>query len=152
MIVYKPPLVIETARSMDTAPRNAPAKEEEADELDVSLVVPCLNEVTTVGAVIEKGLRAIRELGLRGEVVLSDNGSTDGSIEVARNLGARVVHASARGYGNALRYGMSQARGRMIVMADADDTYDFGQIGPFIEKIKLGADVVMGTRLGPGRI
>lgn len=120
--------------------------------LDVSVVIPCLNEAKTIGAVVEKALRSIRRLGLRGEVVVSDNGSTDGSTEIAEKLGARVVHAPERGYGAALRYGMSAARGWMLIMGDADDTYDFAEIDPFVVAMQQGAEIVMGTRLPPGRI
>jgi glycosyltransferase involved in cell wall biosynthesis len=120
--------------------------------LDLSIVVPCLNEAGTVGTVVEKGLRAMNRLGIQGEVVVSDNGSDDGSIELAQRLGARVVHAPMRGYGNALRHGMTMARGRMIIMGDADDTYDFDEIEPFVRALQGGADLVMGTRLPPGRM
>jgi glycosyltransferase involved in cell wall biosynthesis len=124
----------------------------DADELDLTIVIPCLNEAATLPAVVEKGLSAIRRLGLRGEVLVSDNGSTDGSPQLAERLGARVVHAPARGYGNALRYGMANARGRWLIMGDADDTYHFGEIDPFIAELRAGADFVMGTRLPPGRM
>ncbi len=131
-----------TARS-DMTPTN---------HLDVSVVIPCLNEVKTLGTVIEKAQRAFVTLGLEGEIVVADNGSTDGSIEVATGLGARVVKVPERGYGNALRHGMAAARGRLLVMGDADDTYDFGELGRFVEAFDGGADFVMGTRLPPGRI
>jgi glycosyltransferase involved in cell wall biosynthesis len=120
--------------------------------LDVSIVIPCLNEAKTIGTVIEKALRGIERLGIRGEVLVSDNGSSDGSVELARRVGARVVHAPERGYGNALRFGMSAASGRMLIMADADDTYDLGEIERFVQAMQDGADLVMGTRLPPGRI
>ncbi len=130
----------------------AAADDKEAAVLDLSIVIPCLNEAKTLGACIEKGLRAIDRLGIRGEVEVSDNGSTDGSIEMAEQFGARVVHAPTRGYGNALRYGMRMARGRMLVIGDADDTYNFEEIAPFVERMQAGADLVMGTRLPPGRM
>jgi hypothetical protein len=119
---------------------------------DVSVVIPCLDEARTLGAVIAKAQRAFRELGIVGEVVVADNGSTDGSIEIATSAGARVVHVPVRGYGNALRHGMREARGRFLVMGDADDTYDFGELGRFVERFEAGADFVMGTRLPPGVI
>jgi glycosyltransferase involved in cell wall biosynthesis len=141
---------------MATAPQitTVPSRDESAapGELEVSVVIPCLDEATTLGACIEKAQAALRALGVSGEVVVSDNGSNDGSVELATALGARVVHAPARGYGNALRYGMSHARGRMLVMGDADDTYDFLEIGGFVARLRDGADLVMGTRLPPGRI
>lgn len=120
-------------------------------ELDVTLLVPCLNEAKTLTAVVEKGLRSLARLGLRGEVLVSDNGSTDGSIELAQQHGARVTHATTRGYG-ALCNGIRAARGHFIVMGDADDTYNFEEIDPFIDRLRDGADLVMGTRLPPGTI
>lgn len=120
--------------------------------LDVSIVIPCLNEAKTLAAVVEKGLAAFERLGVRGEIVVADNGSTDGSIEIAERLGARVVHVAERGYGNALRHGMSAGRGKLLVMGDADDTYDFGEIDRFLAAYEKGAELVMGTRLPPGTI
>ncbi len=101
---------------------------------------------------IEKGKRAFERFGVDSEVVVADNGSSDGSIEIATRLGARVVHVAERGYGNALRHGMRAASGRLLVVGDADDTYDFGEIGRFIERFEAGADFIMGTRLPPGTI
>ncbi len=135
---------------MAREPRAATTPED--DELDVSVVIPCLNEAGTLPAVIAKAQAAIARLGVRGEVVVSDNGSTDGSVALATQLGARVVHAPERGYGNALRHGMAQARGRVLITGDADDTYDFGEIGRFLEHTDAGAEMVMGTRLPPGTI
>jgi glycosyltransferase involved in cell wall biosynthesis len=119
---------------------------------EVSIVIPCLNEVKTLGAVIEKGLGALAGLGLEGEVLVADNGSTDGSVALAERLGARVVPVAARGYGNALRHGMRAARGRLLVMGDADDTYDFGELERFVARWREGSEFVMGTRLPPGTI
>lgn len=118
----------------------------------VSIVIPCLNEAKTLASVIEKGTNAFRNLGIHGEIVVADNGSTDGSVEIATRLGARVVHVPERGYGNALRYGMRAANGKLVVMGDADDTYDFGEIGRFVDAYERGAEFVMGTRLPPGTI
>jgi glycosyltransferase involved in cell wall biosynthesis len=122
------------------------------DRPDVSVVIPCLDEIQTLGAVIEKARAAFDRLGIRGEVLVADNGSTDGSIALAERLGARVVHVAARGYGNALRQGMSAAGGRLLIMGDADDTYDFGEMDRFLEQYRAGAQFVMGTRLPPGTI
>jgi glycosyltransferase involved in cell wall biosynthesis len=122
------------------------------DELELSVVIPCLNEARTLQACIEKALDAIGRLGISGEVVVADNGSTDGSQEIATACGARVVPVPARGYGNALRYGIAAAKGHWIVFADADDTYDFGQLDRFVAALAGGADFVMGTRLPPGEI
>ncbi|HTP26167.1 MAG TPA: glycosyltransferase family 2 protein [Anaeromyxobacteraceae bacterium] len=118
----------------------------------VSVVVPCLNEVKTLGAVIEKCLKAFSQLGIVGEVIVADNGSTDGSIALAERLGARVVKVPERGYGNALRHGMRAGHGRLLIMGDADDTYDFGEMGRFVDGFEHGADFIMGTRLPPGTI
>ncbi len=120
--------------------------------LDLTILMPCLNEVQTLGAAIGKARAALARLGIHGEVLVSDNGSTDGSIELATRLGARVVHCPNRGYGNALRFGMARARSRWILMGDADDTYDFSEIDGFVEALRAGNDFVMGTRLPPGRI
>jgi glycosyltransferase involved in cell wall biosynthesis len=114
--------------------------------IDVSVVIPCLNEANSIGICVDKALGAFRAAGLRGEVVVADNGSTDGSIEIAEKLGARVVRVEARGYGSALRAGIAAARGAFIVMGDADDSYDFSDVPRFVEKWRQGNDVVMGNR------
>ncbi len=119
---------------------------ESRDEIEVSVVIPCLNEAKSIGFCIEKAMQAFCASGIRGEVVVGDNGSTDGSIEIAEKLGARVVAATQRGYGNALQAGIQTARGGFIVMGDADDSYDFGEVPKFVEKWKQGFDVVMGNR------
>ena len=116
------------------------------NEVQVSVVIPCLNEVHSIGACIEKALRAFKESGIAGEVVVSDNGSTDGSIELARQLGARVVHAELKGYGHALRKGVQEARAQFIIMGDADDSYDFSEVPRFVERWREGYDIVMGNR------
>jgi glycosyltransferase involved in cell wall biosynthesis len=112
--------------------------------------MPCLNEADTVGACIEKALRAFRESGLAGEVILADNGSSDGSPAIAERLGARVVHVPARGYGNALMGGIAASRGTFIVMGDADDSYDFREVPRFVAKLRQGFDLVQGCRLPAG--
>jgi hypothetical protein len=113
---------------------------------DVSVVIPCLNEANSIGICVSKAMEAIRAAGLRGEVVVADNGSTDGSMEIAQKLGARVARAEARGYGSALRAGIAAAQGAFIVMGDADDSYDFSEVPRFVEKWRQGNDVVMGNR------
>jgi glycosyltransferase involved in cell wall biosynthesis len=117
------------------------------DELELSVVMPCLNEERTVGRCVEKAVRTMRDLGIRGEVLVVDNGSTDRSIELAEAAGARVIRHTLRGYGNALRRGFTEARGTYVIMGDADDSYDFTDIGRFVERLRGGADVVMGNRL-----
>jgi len=116
------------------------------DWVEVSVVIPCLNEANSIGICIEKAQKAFADAGLRGEVVVADNGSTDGSIEIAEKLGARVVPVAQRGYGSALKTGIRAARGAFIIMGDADDSYDFGEVPRFVEKWREGNEVVMGDR------
>jgi glycosyltransferase involved in cell wall biosynthesis len=114
--------------------------------LEVSIVIPCLNEAETLARCIQKAQRALEAEGLEGEIIVADNGSTDGSAVIARELGARVVEVPRKGYGNALIGGIGAAGGTFVIMGDADDSYDFGAIGPFIEKLRAGADLVVGNR------
>jgi glycosyltransferase involved in cell wall biosynthesis len=123
-------------------------KQLEAPEL--SVVMPCLNEAETIGTCVEKAMRALRDSGIRGEVIVADNGSTDGSREIAASLGARVVPVPERGYGSALMGGIAAARGTYIIMGDADDSYDFGEIARFVERLREGYDLVQGCRLERG--
>jgi glycosyltransferase involved in cell wall biosynthesis len=116
------------------------------DSIEVSVVIPCLNEANSIGICIDKALAAFNAAGIRGEVVVADNGSTDGSIEIAEKHGARVVRVQLKGYGHALRGGIEAARGRFIVMGDADDSYDFTELPRFVAKWREGYDVVMGNR------
>jgi glycosyltransferase involved in cell wall biosynthesis len=119
-------------------------------EIHVTAVMPCLNEERTLGGCIEKAQRAFREMGIVGEVVVADNGSTDRSVEIAESLGARVAHEPRKGYGSALMAGIAAARGRIVVMADADDSYDWTALGDFVKKIDEGYDLVMGNRFKGG--
>ena len=121
-----------------------------SEELDLTILMPCLNEAETLAACITKALRSLADSGLRGEVLVADNGSTDGSIEIATKLGARVVNIPRQGYGNALRGGIEAARGRWIIMGDSDDSYDFSALAPFIEKFRQGFELVMGCRMPYG--
>ncbi len=118
--------------------------------LELSVVMPCLNEADTLAACIHKAWRAMGEHGIVGEVIVADNGSTDGSQEIAAALGARVVHVSARGYGNALMGGIAASVGRFVVIGDADDSYDFAELPKFVEKLREGYDLVQGCRLERG--
>jgi glycosyltransferase involved in cell wall biosynthesis len=122
----------------------------ESTAIDVSAVIPCLNEEQTLAVCIEKAFRGFAELGVRGEVIVADNGSTDRSVEIALALGARVVHAATKGYGAALICGISEARGDIIVMADADDSYDWSATAPFVHKIREGYELVIGNRFKGG--
>src|SRR5579864_8212634 len=118
------------------------------DGLDISVVIPCLNEARTVGACVAAGLDGIRASGLSGEVIVADNGSTDGSRQIAEAAGARVVPVPRRGYGAALEAGFQAAHGRLLVMGDADLSYDFRELPRLVaEQQRTGADIVMGDRL-----
>ena len=118
--------------------------------VEVSIVIPCLNEAPTIGACVRTAREGLRVIQVDGEVIVADNGSTDGSIEIARSQGARVVHVEHRGYGAALLGGIGMARGEFVVMGDADATYDFRAIGPFVDKLRAGYDLVMGNRFAGG--
>src|SRR5262245_20395840 len=132
----------------------APPAEAVTSEPELSVVMPCLNEARTIGICIRKALDSFERLGITGEVVVADNGSTDGSREIAEELGARVVPVAKRGYGAALTGGIAAARGRWVIMGDADDSYDFSNLGPFVEQLRNGYDLVAGNRfkggIGPG--
>ena len=127
---------------------------EEATPVEVTIVMPCLNEADTLGICIEKAQRTLIANNISGEVLIADNGSTDGSQDIAAVMGARVVNVSARGYGNALMGGIAAARGKYIIMGDADDSYDFLEIPKYLEKLRQGYDLVQGCRLpsGGGRV
>jgi hypothetical protein len=116
------------------------------DTVELSIVLPCLNEAETIETCIRKAQSSIATMGISGEVVVADNGSTDGSQEIARRVGARVVDIPIRGYGAALQGGIEAARGSFIVMADADDSYDLASAEPFVAKLREGYDLVMGNR------
>ena len=118
--------------------------------VEVSVVMPCLNEADTLGTCVGKALRAMAGAGIAGEVVVADNGSTDGSREIAAGLGARVVPVSERGYGSALMGGIAASRGRYVVMGDADDSYDFAEVPRFVARLREGYALVQGCRLPSG--
>src|SRR5262245_30002149 len=129
-------------------PQSAPSDHE--PEIELSVVMPCLNEARTVGRCVAKARASLEVMGVRAEIVVADNGSTDGSQQVARAYGARVVNVAQRGYGSALQAGIDAARGKFIIMGDADDSYDFSHLEPFIEKLRQGDDLVMGNRFKGG--
>lgn len=120
------------------------------NSLELSVVMPCLNEAETLETCIIKAQRALNELNVRGEVIVADNGSTDGSQDIARRANARLVSVEGKGYGSALMGGINVARGKFIVMGDADDSYDFSNLEPFLEKLRAGFDLVMGNRFKGG--
>ena len=114
------------------------------------MVMPCLNEAETVATCVRKAMGFLQESGISGEVVVADNGSTDGSQRLAEQAGARVVPISDKGYGNALMGGILAANGEYVIMGDADDSYDFTHLMPFVEQLRQGADLVMGNRFKGG--
>ncbi len=129
---------------------NAPADFAGPDTPELSVVLPCLNEENSVAGCIEQILRTFAEQKIAGEIIVADNGSTDKSPEIARNAGATVISVKDRGYGSALRGGIAAARGKYIIMGDADGTYDFTQIPAFLQKLRSGCDLVMGNRFKGG--
>jgi glycosyltransferase involved in cell wall biosynthesis len=133
----------DTARMQDTAATPLP----EPAEFELTVVMPCLNEERTVGTCVLKAVQTMQRLGIRGEVLVVDNGSTDNSVDIALAAGARVVGHHLKGYGNALRRGFAEARGEFILMGDCDESYDFTDLGRFVEQLRAGAELVMGNRL-----
>ncbi|HMG28262.1 MAG TPA: glycosyltransferase family 2 protein [Acidimicrobiia bacterium] len=127
-------------------PRPTASRAETERTCGLSVVLPCLNEAETLATCVTKAQRAMKELGVDGEVVVADNGSSDGSQEIARRLGARVIDVPVKGYGSALSAGITAARSEFVLMADADDSYDLGEIGPFFDALHGGAELVMGNR------
>lgn len=127
--------------------RDAGAVRAAAEGPRVSVVLPCLNEAETMETCVTKAVETLRALGLPGEVIVVDNGSTDGSPEIAERCGARVVHETRRGYGSALMRGAEEARAPFIIMADADDSYDLTDLERFVRGLEAGNDLVMGSRI-----
>ncbi len=121
-----------------------------SEQTELSLVMPCLNEAETLAICIGKAQKALREMAVNGEIVVADNGSVDGSPEIAATLGARVVLVPVKGYGSALMGGIAAAQGRFVIIGDADDSYDWGSLTPFLENLRAGCDLVMGNRFAGG--
>src|ERR687894_862470 len=134
---------------MSTAQTTTQPRTEAADttELELSVVIPCLDEAQSIELVVSKALATMEREGIAGEVVVADNGSTDGSPELAESAGARVVNEPRKGYGSAYLAGFDAARGKYILMGDADDTYDFTQIARFLGPLDEGAEMVIGNRM-----
>lgn len=136
------PAALRTAANVDTHEVQCP--------IEFSVVMPCLNEAETLETCIRKAQKAFRELRISGEVVIADNGSTDGSREIVLQMGARLVDVKEKGYGAALLGGVAEAHGKFVIMGDADDSYDFSSLAPFIDKLRSGYDLVMGNRFKGG--
>lgn len=122
----------------------------ENEQIELSIVLPCLNEERTVGICVAKAVRFLKDNKIAGEVILADNGSTDSSTEIAAQMGAVIVHVEQKGYGMALRGGFLAAKGKYIIMADSDDSYDLVNLMLFVEKLREGYDLVMGNRFKGG--
>ena len=142
---YTPEVIVE-----DAPMSGLQISSDDGDSLELSIVMPCLNEADTLAICIEKAQRSLSEHNIKGEVVIADNGSTDGSQAIASSMGARVIEVKAKGYGNALMGGISAARGKFVIMGDADDSYDFLEVPKFVEKLREGFDLVQGCRLPSG--
>ncbi len=142
------PLAQKADREPEEVTRLMPVSEESS--LELTIVMPCLNEAETLASCIKKAQRWLSRNHVSGEIIIADNGSSDGSQTVATVMGARVVHVAEKGYGNALRGGIIAARGKYVIMADADDSYNFSNLSPFLEKLRAGYDLVMGNRFAGG--
>src|SRR5438876_11162956 len=116
------------------------------EPMDISVVIPCLNEEAAVGGVVDEARHGIEASGRSGEVIVVDNGSTDRSAEIAAAHGAVVVHEPERGYGSAYLTGLAHARGEYVVMGDADGTYPLRELGKFVDSLEHGSDLVLGSR------
>jgi glycosyltransferase involved in cell wall biosynthesis len=134
-----------SAHNQDSALQNR-----DGEEIELSIVMPCLNEAQTLETCILKAQRALEKHHIVGEIIIADNGSTDQSVRIAARLGARVVFVESRGYGSALMGGIAAARGKYVIMGDADDSYDFSELEAFIVKLRDGYELVMGNRFAGG--
>jgi len=118
--------------------------------MELTILMPCLNEAETLSICIQKARTFLSKYNIEGEVLISDNGSTDGSVDIAKKEGARITHVKDKGYGNALKEGIKQAKGKFVIMGDADDSYDFLHLEEILEKLRQGNDLVMGDRFAGG--
>lgn len=137
-------MAVTAASPMDTS------AVQKAAAVELTILMPCLNEAETLATCIQKAMGYLAQSGVVGEVLIADNGSSDGSQEIARGLGARVIDVPEKGYGAALIAGIAGARGRYVIMGDSDDSYDFSALDPFIKKLRDGYDLVMGNRFKGG--
>jgi glycosyltransferase involved in cell wall biosynthesis len=137
-------------RDNGSLPHTCKDLENEASSPEVSVVMPCLNEADTLETCLAKAQRSLCEHEIAGEIIVADNGSTDGSQAIATRMGARVIHVESKGYGNALMGGIAAARGKFVIMGDADDSYDFLEMPLFVEKLRAGYELVQGCRLPSG--
>jgi len=119
-------------------------------ELELSIVMPCLNEAETLATCINKAMKYLKDNNVSGEVVIGDNGSTDGSQEIARSCGARVIDIPRKGYGSALMGAIQASKGKYVIMGDSDDSYDFSNLNLYVQKLREGYDLVMGNRFKGG--
>src|SRR5215469_5784981 len=119
-------------------------------EPELSIVIPCLDEAATIGTCIDKALGFLEGAGVRGEVIVADNGSTDSSVQIVERSRARLVRVASRGYGSALRAGVAASQGRYVIMGDADDSYDFSDLQPFLDELRNGSALVIGNRFQGG--
>jgi glycosyltransferase involved in cell wall biosynthesis len=119
-------------------------------QIELTIVMPCLDEAETVGICIVKAAGFLAANGISGEIIVGDNGSTDGSVKIALHNGARVIDVPERGYGSAIRRATVAARGRYIIVGDSDNSYDFSALGPFVQRLREGYDLVMGNRFAGG--
>ncbi len=143
-------LVAATAWAAGDGTATAPSLRLYADGPELSIIMPCLNEADTLALCLSKAHDALRDGGIEGEIIVADNGSTDGSQAIARKFGVRVVDVRTKGYGSALMGGIAAARGRYVIMGDADDSYNFREVPKFIHKLRQGYDLVQGCRLPRG--
>jgi len=139
-----------TKPSVNPVTNVSPSFATENGPVELSIVMPCLNEAETLEKCIVKAQKGFKDAGVNGEVIIADNGSTDGSIEIAKRTGARLIPVPTKGYGSALRGGIQAARGRYIIMGDSDDSYDFSNIKEFVAKLREGYELVMGCRMPYG--
>ena len=133
-----------------TVPKSTPSSLSQEEAVELSIVMPCLNEADTIENCVRIAMQALKDHCIVGEVVVADNGSTDGSREIAARMGARVIPVSEKGYGSALRGGIAACRGRYVLMGDADESYDFAEAFKFVAKLREGYELVQGCRLPTG--